>query len=114
MNILALASVRMRAWSEPSVTSRVSNHSAFVDRTCPWQGNAGELGRIGYTDYVTAGVSVYVGVDADEGKLAQLDTCLFAYFAAAGFLHCFADFDNLPGAHGSRHKENACLSLIHI
>ena len=30
LNILVLASARMRAWSEPSVTSRVSNHSAFV------------------------------------------------------------------------------------
>ena len=53
----------------------------------------GELGRIGNADYVAAGVSVYVGVDADEGELAQLDTCLLAYFAAAGFLHCLANFD---------------------
>jgi hypothetical protein len=42
---------------------------------------------------VAAGVSVKVGVDADEGELVQLDTGLLAYFAAAGVLYCLADFD---------------------
>src|SRR4029079_5572421 len=40
------------------------------------QGTAWEPGTIGNTDYVAAGVSVKVGVDADEGELVHLETGL--------------------------------------